>query len=56
MKRVTAERIVAEVSDTVTDWPRFADEAGVPTDRAATIGTTHRLELMQSGRKSPLSA
>jgi serine/threonine-protein kinase HipA len=45
LKRGTADRILAEVHDAVTDWPRFAAAAGVPADRTASIGGTHRLSL-----------
>jgi serine/threonine-protein kinase HipA len=47
MKRGAADRILKKVSAAVADWPRFAAEAGVPTDRAAAIARTHRLSLVR---------
>ena len=45
MKRGSAERILAEVVETVTDWQRYAVEAGVGEDQASAIAHTHRLRL-----------
>lgn len=45
MQRSRAETILAEVAEAVAGWPGFAAEAEVPAERAAAIGTTHRLEL-----------
>jgi serine/threonine-protein kinase HipA len=53
MKRGAAQRILAEVSDAVADWPRFATEAGVPADRVAAIANTQRLDLIPSAARKP---
>jgi len=37
--------IVAEITDVVANWPRYAARAGVADDRAAVIAATHRLDL-----------
>ena len=47
MKRAATERILAEVVAAVTEWARFAADAGVPDDEAAAIAATHRLRLPQ---------
>ena len=40
-----AREIITAVVDAVAAWPEHAQAAGVPTDRAAAIGTSHRLDL-----------
>ena len=45
MKRGAAERILEQVLAAVSDWERFARDAGVPEDKAAAIAATHRLRL-----------
>jgi len=40
-----ADDIINQVTAAVTDWPRFAQEAGVKTDQQQTISQTHRLAL-----------
>lgn len=45
MKRGSAERILTEVVETVTDWQRYAAEAGVDEEQASAIARTHRLRL-----------
>ncbi|HEX8065392.1 MAG TPA: type II toxin-antitoxin system HipA family toxin [Thermoleophilaceae bacterium] len=45
MKRGVAERILGEVVAVVSEWHRFASDAGVPDVRAAAIAATHRLQL-----------
>ncbi len=37
-----AKDILGEVNQAVAQWPEFASEAGVPEERAAAIGRTHR--------------
>lgn len=36
---------IEEIVDVVAAWPTFAARAGVPDDRTAEIGTSHRLDL-----------
>jgi len=43
MKRGRAKTILSEVTDTVTNWQRFAAAAGIPTQWASEVGSTHRL-------------
>ena len=38
-----AKDIIAEVEEAVRRWPKFAAEAGVPEERIAAIGKTHRV-------------
>ena len=45
MKRGTEQRILSEVTAAVSDWPRFAAEAGVAPEQASAIASTHRLRL-----------
>jgi serine/threonine-protein kinase HipA len=45
MKRGRAERIVEEVCATVSNWPRYADAAGVPEDTSEKIRKTLRLDF-----------
>lgn len=40
-----AKAIIAEVATAVGSWPRFAEEAGVPKEWAASVGAAHRPEL-----------
>jgi serine/threonine-protein kinase HipA len=40
-----ADDIIDQVTAAVTDWPRFAREAGVMSDQQRTISQTHRLAL-----------
>jgi hypothetical protein len=42
-----ADDIINQVTAAVTDWPRFAQEAGVTSDQQQTISTTHRLALAE---------
>ncbi len=44
MKRGRAEAILVEVQDTVSRWPAFAEEAGLPDDLRHGIGKNLRLE------------
>jgi serine/threonine-protein kinase HipA len=45
LKRGRAETIVAEVSETLSRWPDYAERAGVARDTARRIGKTLRLGL-----------
>ena len=45
MQRGAPARILGEVVEAVSQWPAFAEEAGVPKRDAARIARTHRLEL-----------
>jgi serine/threonine-protein kinase HipA len=45
LKRGAAERIVGEVREAVSDWGRFAADAGVRETQAAAIAAAHRLKL-----------
>lgn len=45
LKRGSAERILAEVSDAVAGWPQVADEVGVDEQMAEQIARSHRLQL-----------
>lgn len=45
MQRARAAAILEEVGAAVTDWPEFADVAGVPEQRAEEISGNHRLHL-----------
>jgi serine/threonine-protein kinase HipA len=45
MARGAAERILGEVVAAVSDWPRFANEAGVDEESTNAVGATHRLKL-----------
>jgi serine/threonine-protein kinase HipA len=47
MKRGRAERLLAEVQDTVRAWPEHASAAGVDEERVAAIDRTLRLDLPQ---------
>lgn len=43
MKRGRAIEILREVQDAVSDWKKYAAEAGVPEETAERIGNTHRV-------------
>jgi serine/threonine-protein kinase HipA len=45
MKRGRPERILDEVQTAVSDWPRFAEQAGVDADQTRKIAAAHRLSL-----------
>jgi serine/threonine-protein kinase HipA len=45
MKRGRATAILAEVTDAVAEWPRFAAEVGVDERQVEQIGRAHRLGL-----------
>ncbi len=45
MSRGSAERTLAEVTSVVSEWSRFAADAGVDPQQSAAIGRTHRLRL-----------
>ncbi|MDP2712379.1 MAG: type II toxin-antitoxin system HipA family toxin [Solirubrobacteraceae bacterium] len=45
MKRGAAERILAEVTEAVSDWERFAADAGVGERQLTAIARAHRLSL-----------
>jgi serine/threonine-protein kinase HipA len=45
LPRGRAETILDEVAGAVREWPAFAEDAGVPEERAAKIGSAHRLKL-----------
>lgn len=45
LKRGIAKEILGEVRAAVSDWSRFAAEAGVPDERAKEIGKTHQLSF-----------
>jgi serine/threonine-protein kinase HipA len=45
MKRGRPERILEEVQTAVSDWPRFAEQAGVDADQTRKIAAVHRLSL-----------
>jgi serine/threonine-protein kinase HipA len=45
MKRGAAKTIVDEVHAAVSNWSRYAEEAGVPEAEAIEIGRNHRLDL-----------
>ena len=49
LRRGRAEAILAEVIDTVKDWPRFAETAGVLGSQRDQIARTLRLRLDRSG-------
>ena len=34
--------LIEQVTTAVADWPRFAKEAGVPSDQQKVVGQTHR--------------
>jgi serine/threonine-protein kinase HipA len=40
-----AKQIIEQVTDTVADWPRYAREAGLPTELSNEIRAHHRLNL-----------
>ena len=46
MKRGWAEEIVQQVTAAVSQWKRFADEAGVPGKVAKGIAKAHRVKLL----------
>ncbi|HVM62519.1 MAG TPA: type II toxin-antitoxin system HipA family toxin [Verrucomicrobiae bacterium] len=41
--------LIEQVISAVADWPRFAEEAGVPVKQRETISKTHRLTLTGKG-------
>jgi serine/threonine-protein kinase HipA len=45
LPRGRAQQLLAEVTEAVSQWPRFAAEADVPPRTIASIGSTHRLKL-----------
>jgi serine/threonine-protein kinase HipA len=45
IKTAKAAAIVEQVKQSVSNWPDFAQQAGVDPDRATKIGKTHRLSL-----------
>lgn len=45
LKRGRAERILSEVSDAVSQWPRIADEVGIDSTARDEIHRAHRLAL-----------
>ncbi len=45
IKKAPATEMVDHVTTVVQRWLEFADRAGVPEDRAAQIGRTHRLSI-----------
>ena len=45
MKRGSVEKILAEVSESVSNWPKLAADAGVEGDVIRRIADTHRLGL-----------
>lgn len=45
LRRGQADGILADVVEAVRGWPRLAEQAGVPEQRAAAIAAGHRLEL-----------
>lgn len=45
MKRGAAKAIVGEVRDTVSNWPQYADEVGIPEKADMEIGEANRLDL-----------
>lgn len=47
--RTRIRAITREVADAVARWADFADQAGVPEDWAAKIGSQHRLETLGLG-------
>ena len=47
LKRGRADDIIAEVTAAVTDWPKFAAEAGVAESITEQIRGAHRLEILQ---------
>lgn len=47
LKRGRALAILDEVAAAVRDWPEFAQEAGVPEERARQVAGAHRLELAE---------
>jgi serine/threonine-protein kinase HipA len=48
MKRGEAKRILAEVTDVVSDWEHFASDAGVDGPSSGAIARTHRVGLPQN--------
>ncbi len=50
MKRGRAQAILDEVRASVRRWPGFAEQAGVPAERAKQIAATHRVEIDERGR------
>jgi len=40
-----AKQIIEQITDTVADWPRYAREAGLPTELSNEIRAHHRLNL-----------
>jgi serine/threonine-protein kinase HipA len=45
LKKRAADDLIDRVLEAVRNWTNFADEAGVPGDRAERIARTHRLDL-----------
>lgn len=45
VRGMDARRIIKEVCEAVAQWPRFANEAGVPATASERIGEAHRLYL-----------
>ena len=45
LKQGRTEAILAEVSEALSGWLEYADEAGVPERMAATIADSHHLTL-----------
>lgn len=45
LPRGRVQRILAEVADVVSRWPRFADEVGIDEQMAERIGRSHLLRL-----------
>jgi serine/threonine-protein kinase HipA len=45
MKSTRPEQILAEVREAVSQWPAFAEQAGVALDRVDAVGATHRSDL-----------
>lgn len=43
LKRGAGKKIVGEVTDVIAEWPKFADEAGVPAETTSQIARAHRL-------------
>ena len=46
IRRVAAGRMIEEVISAVVDWPRHAEEAGVPPADVRRIGATHRIKAI----------
>lgn len=49
MQRGRADAILAEVTEAVSRWPRFAETAGVPREQSDRIAMAHRLDLADKG-------